>query len=127
MTDNLNEGQALRPAEGGCIQVKLDEQAARLRRQLDDSGRDREAVSLVKDYGLNVMMMSLRQGVRLHEHITKGPLALQVISGRINFKVNASGVAIEVAAGSMVALDREIIHSVEALEDSTLLLTTAIG
>ncbi len=125
MADQLSEGQALRPPEGGCIEVQLDEQAARLRRELQQTGRDREAVSLVKDYGLNVMMMSLRRGARLHEHITKGPLALQVISGRINF--NASGVTKEVEAGSMVALDREIIHCVEALEDSTLLLTTAIG
>lgn len=125
MADNASAGQALRPPQGGCIVVDLADQAARLKRQIDETGRDRESASLVKDYGLNVMLMSLRRGARLHEHITKGPLALQVISGRINF--NASGAANEVAAGSMLALDREIIHSLEALDDSMVLLITAIG
>ncbi len=81
MANNVSGGQALRPAEGGCVVVDLAEQAARLKRQLDKTGEDREAVSLVKDYGLNIMLMSLRRGARLHEHITKGPMALQVISG----------------------------------------------
>ncbi len=125
MADNDNAGQALRPARGGFILIDLAGQAARLQAQRDAANRDRESVSLVKQYGLNVMLMSLRRGARLHEHHTRGPLTVQVISGRVNFI--AAGASNEIAAGSMIALDREVAHSVEAAEDSTLLLTTAIG
>jgi quercetin dioxygenase-like cupin family protein len=125
MADNDNVGQALRPAEGRFLQVQLKDEIARLARQLETSGHDRDAISLVKDYGLNIMLMALRSGARLHDHRTKGPLAVQVISGRVNFVV--AGVTNEVAAGSMIALDREIVHSLQATEDSLVLLTTAIG
>ena len=33
----------------------------------------------------------------------------------------------ELASGSMAALDRNIVHELEALEESIALLTTAIG
>jgi quercetin dioxygenase-like cupin family protein len=125
MADHENIGQALRPVEGGFLQVQLAEKTAHLQHQLETSGRDREAISLIKDYGLNVMLMALRAGARLHEHHNKGPLALQVLSGRVNFI--AAGAVNEVRPGSIVALDREIPHSLEAIEDSMVLLTTAIG
>ncbi len=125
MAANENAGQALRPAKGGFSLIRLADDAARLKAQLDSSAADRAAESLVKDYGLNVTLMVLKRGARLHEHHTRGPLTVQVMSGRVNFV--AAGTPNELAAGSMLALDRETPHSVEALEDSALLLTSAIG
>ena len=125
MAENERVGQALRPSGGGYAMIDIGAEADRLKSKLDASGGDREAISLVKDYGLNVMLMWLRRGARLHEHHTKGPLTVQVISGRVSFA--AAGVPHEIAPGIMFALDREVAHSVEALEDSALLLTTAIG
>jgi quercetin dioxygenase-like cupin family protein len=125
MPENEKAGQALRPASGGFAMIDVGAEAKRLKSKLDASGGDREATSLVKDYGLNVMLMLLRRGARLHEHHTKGPLTVQVLSGRVKFA--AAGVPHEIASGTIFALDREVAHSVEALEDSALLLTTAIG
>ncbi len=125
MAESEKAGQALRPDAGGFAMIDVGAEVSRLKSKLDASGGDRLAESLVKDYGLNVMLMCLRRGARLHEHRTKGPLTVQVISGRISFA--AAGTPHEVAPGVMFALDREVLHSVEALEDSVLLLTTAIG
>ncbi len=125
MADDENIGQALRPAPGGFAMIDVTAEIDQLKSKLGASGGDREAKSLVKDYGLNVMLMALRRGARLHEHRTRGPLTVQVMSGRVNFA--AAGVPHEITPGTMFALDREIVHSVEALEDSVLLLTTAIG
>ncbi len=125
MADNENIGQPLRPGAGGFAMIDVGTEVNRLKSKLDASGSDREAKSLVKDYGLNVMLMVLRRGARLHEHHTKGPLTVQVVSGRVNFA--AASVPHEIAPGVMFALDREVAHDVEALEDSVLLLTTAIG
>jgi quercetin dioxygenase-like cupin family protein len=125
MVESEKVDQALRPSKGGLALIGIAAEAARLKAKLDASDGDREAISLVKDYGLNVMLMRLKRGARLHEHHTKGPLTVQVISGLV--KLVAAGTPNEVAAGSMLALDRDIPHSVEALEDSALLLTTALG
>ncbi len=124
MTDRENPGQALRPPKGGFVSIRVGDEVARLRTRLESSSADREAVSLVKDYGLNVMLMVLKQGARLHEHHTKGPVTVHVIAGRVSLV--AADTPHEIAAGGILALDREIPHSVDALEDSVLLLTTAL-
>jgi quercetin dioxygenase-like cupin family protein len=125
MAGNDNVGQPLRPSEGGFVSIDIADETKRLKSRLDAADADREAVSLVKDYGLNVMLMLLKRGARLHDHHTKGPLTVQLMSGRVNLV--AAGKPHEIAPGAVCALDREVVHSVEALEDSALLLTTAIS
>ncbi len=124
MADRETAGQALRPPKGGFMSIRIENEVARLRTRLESSGTDREAASLVKDYGLNVMLMVLKQGARLHEHHTKGPVTVHVIAGQV--RLVAANTPHEIAAGGILALDREIPHSVDALEDSVLLLTTAL-
>jgi quercetin dioxygenase-like cupin family protein len=118
-------GQALRPSRGGFALIEVADEIARLRAKLEATGTDREAASVVKDYGLNVMLMLLKAGAQLHEHRTKGPLTVQVISGRV--RIVAANAPHELGAGAILALDREVPHRVEALEQSALLLTTAMG
>jgi quercetin dioxygenase-like cupin family protein len=124
MADRETAGQALRPSKGGFVSIRIAEEIAKLRAKLDSASGDREAVSLVKDYGLNVMLMVLKQGARIHEHHTKGPLTVQVIAGLV--RIVAANSPNEIATGGILALDREIPHSVEAVEESVLLLTTAL-
>lgn len=97
MAENEKEGQALRPSAGGFAMIDVGAEVTRLKSKLDASGGDRIAESVVKDYGLNVMLMCLRRGARLHEHHTKGPLTVQVISGRVSF--TAAGTPHEIAPG----------------------------
>jgi len=125
MADHDTIGQALRPSEGAFASIKIADEIARLKAKLDASPADREGASLVKDYGLNVMLMMLKRGARLHEHRTKGPITVQVISGSVNFV--AANTPNQLVAGTLFALDREVPHSVDALEDSVLLLTAALG
>ena len=124
MADRETTGQALRPPKGGSVSIRVGDEVARLRAKLESSSADREAVSLVKDYGLNVMLMVLKKGARLHEHHTKGPVTVHVVAGRVSLV--AADTPHEIAAGGILALDREIPHSVDALEESVLLLTTAL-
>ena len=125
MDEHQTALKALRPTHGGVAFIELADELTRLRQRLESSKEDRQAASLVKDYGLNVMLMLLKKGARLHEHRTKGPLTVQVVAGVVRFVVANSHN--ELAAGTIVAVDREVPHSVEALEESVLLLTTALG
>jgi quercetin dioxygenase-like cupin family protein len=115
--------QALRPDTGGMITVSIAAEMARLKSTPEWESRDRHAVSLVKDDTLNILLMILKQGARLHEHRTKGPIALQVVSGSIRFSAGAERT---ISAGEIVSLDRNISHSLEALEESAIILVTAI-
>jgi len=116
--------QALRPNIGGMITINIAAEIARLKSTPEWASRDRQAVSLVKDDALNILLMILKQGARLHEHSAKGPIAVQVISGSIRFSAGAERI---IAADEIVGLDRNVAHSVETLEESAMMLITAIG
>lgn len=117
--------QALRPSVGGMVSLNIMDEAARLKARPEWSSEDRLAVSLVKDDALNILLMVLKKGARLAEHRTKGPIAVQVLSGSVRFSAGSKDA--ELASGSMAALDRNVVHELEALEESIVLLTTAIG
>jgi len=107
------------------VSLNIMDEAARLKAKPEWLWEDRLAVSLVKDDGLNILLMLLKKGARLAEHRTKGPIAVQVVSGLVRF--SAASKDAELASGSMAALDRNVVHELEALEESSVLLTTAIG
>lgn len=123
MTSEHNR-QPLRPTAGGMITVKFADEIVRLKTSAEWKSGDRHAVSLVKNDALNVLLMVLKKGAHLHEHHTKGPITVQVISGSIRF-IGGPDQRI-ISAGEMLGLDRAIPHSLEALEESALILVTAI-
>jgi len=117
--------QALRPSAGGMLSLSIMDEVARLKAKPEWSSEDRLAVSLVKDDALNILLMVLKKGARLAEHRTRGPIAVQVLSGSVRFSAGSKDA--ELSSGSIAALDRNIVHELEALEESVVLLTTAIG
>jgi quercetin dioxygenase-like cupin family protein len=119
-----HDRQPLRPAAGGMLTVKFADEIERLKNSAEWKSGDRHAISLVKNDALNVLLMVLKKGTHLHEHRTKGPITVQLVSGSIRFSVGPDQCII--SAGEMVALDRGIPHSLEALEESALILVTAI-
>jgi quercetin dioxygenase-like cupin family protein len=108
-------------AQGKQIAVDIRAEIARLKSEPAWAANDRHGSSLVKGEGINVALMMLKKGAKLQEHHTRAPITVQVIEGRINFV--AKDKTQLVTAGTMVALDRAIEHSVEALEESALVLT----
>lgn len=122
MTDEHSK-QALRPAADGMITISVDSEIARLKSTPEWESGERHAASLIKDAPLNILLMVLKKGARLHEHRAKGPIAVQVVAGSIRFSAGAERI---ISAGEMVGLARNVAHSVEALEESAILLVTAI-
>ena len=108
-------------AQGGSIAVDLRSEIARLKGEPAWADNDRHGSSLVKGDGINVALMVLKKGAKMQEHHTRAPITVQVIEGRINFIAN--GKTQLATAGMLVALDRAIEHSVEAVEESAIVLT----
>lgn len=117
--------QALRPSVGGMVSLNIMDEVRRLKAKPEWSSEDRLAVSLVKDDALNILLMVLKEGARLAEHRTKGPIAVQVLAGSVRFSAGSEQTAL--SAGHITALDRDLVHSLEALEESVVLLTTSIS
>ena len=86
-------------------------------------GSGRNAKTLIKYDDLRVVLMVLKAKMRVPEHRTDGRLTVQMLSGRI--EVRALGRTFDLHAGSLLALDRDAPHDVEAIQDSTFLLTIA--
>ena len=79
------------------------------------------AVTLVKESGLAVVLTHLHSGATLQEHAAPGAATVQVLDGRVRIQIGDK--ALEVRSGRLLAFNPGVRHSVEALEDSTLLLT----
>jgi quercetin dioxygenase-like cupin family protein len=123
MSEESNR-QPLRPKAGGMLSLRIADEVARFKAKPEWPSVSRLAVSLVKDDALNILLMLLKKGAHLAEHRTKGPIAVHVLSGAVLFK--AGNDSAKLSSGSIAALDRDVVHELEALEESLVLLITAI-
>jgi quercetin dioxygenase-like cupin family protein len=85
------------------------------------SGRRSE--TLLKTPSLRVVLVTMRAGTELHEHVAPGPITVQPLQGR--FTLIVEGEEHEVAPGTLVSLAGDTRHAVRAVEDGAFLLTIA--
>ncbi len=83
----------------------------------------RNAKTLVKEPDFRLILIALRQGGRMEEHRAPGRISIHTLSGRLRLQV--LGQSIDLSAGQILALDPNIAHDVEALDESAFLLTIA--
>lgn len=83
--------------------------------------QERRGITLVKQGGLNVVLTHVHAGGTLAEHSAPGAATVQVLDGHVRVRVGDE--TLDVPAGRLVAFDAKVRHDVEAIEDSTLLLT----
>jgi quercetin dioxygenase-like cupin family protein len=101
----------------------LGEQLARLRAEEPLQKHGRDALTLVRDSGMNLVLTVLKSGARLNEHKAPGPISVLVLEGRITF--SADGQRLDLGPHGLVTLPARVPHEVEALEDSAILITIA--
>ena len=84
-------------------------------------GQSRTAVTLVKQGGMSIVLTHLHAGSSLEEHAAPGAASVQVLDGHVHVEIGDE--TLDVPGGRLIAFDSGVRHRVEALEDSTLLLT----
>jgi len=114
-----------RPLHGPLQSFDLQEEVARLRAEKAWREGERNAITLRKGEGLNVVLLVMKEGDRLDEHSAPGPMTLSVHEGRIRF--SAADEEIEAEAGTLLACDAAVRHSVEAVGDAVCLLNAVTG
>ncbi|MDX9924029.1 MAG: hypothetical protein RBS48_04640 [Ignavibacteriaceae bacterium] len=103
------------------LTFSIDNEIARLKKENAWINGDRNAVTLQKNSRLRVVLMSLHKGATLREHKVEGPITLFIVSGKINFISEKEKVQVE--TNGLIVLEKAIPHDVEALEDTTIILT----
>jgi quercetin dioxygenase-like cupin family protein len=85
------------------------------------AGQTRSGITLAKHGGMTIVLTHLHAGGKLQEHAAPGAATVQVLDGHI--RLDLEGKTLDVPSGRLAVFDSGVRHSVEALEDSTLLLT----
>lgn len=106
------------------MQFDLRSEAEQLRHE-DGSKEGQNAKTLVKYDDFRIVVITLDRAARIPWHHTAGRISIHTVAGHV--RVRASERTFDLPAGSLLALDRTLPHEVEALEQSTLLLTIAWG
>ncbi len=121
MTKAKRESLRDRTLKAPLLSFSISEEIARLKKEPGWIKGDRNAVTLQKNSNLRVVLITLHKGATLHEHKVEGPITLLVLSGKINFI--AGGENVNAESNGFIVLEKAIPHDVEALEDTTFLLT----
>jgi quercetin dioxygenase-like cupin family protein len=77
--------------------------------------------TLLKKSDLRVVLISMQAAARLKEHHADGTSSLYVVQGHIRY--STQGQVYDLRGGSLFTLGASIKHSVEAVEESSFLLT----
>jgi quercetin dioxygenase-like cupin family protein len=110
-----------RPAAVPLRHIRISEQIERLKQEPTWRTGDRNAITLIKEPTLRLVLIALKKGAKLHEHQAGGPITIQAVSGSLRLTI--AGRASELRSGEIAVLESAIGHEVEALEEVTLLLT----
>ena len=127
MSDGLHDDHQHRrphtpPMAALFLEFDLTRELEQLHREPEwNSGQN--AKTLVKYDDLRVVLTVLKARARLPEHQTKGRISIQTVAGHI--LVRAEGRTFDLPAGSLLALDQNLPHDVEAIEESAFLITIA--
>ena len=110
------------PLESPVLSFDLNAEIEQLRKE-DAWQGGRNSRTLVKHSDFRVVLTVLKSGARLHEHRAADRISVQTVAGHI--RMHVVGKVLDLPAGHLLALERAIVHDVEALEDSAFLLTRA--
>jgi quercetin dioxygenase-like cupin family protein len=104
------------------LQIDLERELQQLRQQ--DSwqrGTGRSSKTLAKYPDFRIVLILMKSGTRMRQHRAEGRVSIQQLEGQVC--VHLADRKVNVSAGHLLVLDCGVLHDVEALEESALLLT----
>ena len=106
---------------GSLLLFDLPAETEQLRHEAPWQSTSRNAKTLVKYPDLRAVLIAMKAGTRMAGHKADGSISLHALTGKLRLHLQAQ--AVELPVGRLVTLERALPHDVEALEDSSFLLT----
>ena len=110
---------------GAVLLLNIDSESKDVLAAAKAAGIGHAAKTLVKDGPLRSIILGLRGGALLRDHEAPGPVSIHVLSGGV--AVTSPGRTDSLKAGAAVVFGSPVSHSLEASEDSVVLVTIAVA
>ncbi len=105
------------------LQIDMEQELQELRQEDSwqrETGRSSKTLAKYPDF--RIVLILMKGGTRMCRHRAEGRVSIQQLKGRVRIHLEAHR-KVEVSAGHLLVLDCGVLHDVEALEESALLLT----
>lgn len=99
----------------------LNSMGEQLLEEANAASAGRAALTLARGNDLTVVLTAITAGTVLHEHRAPGPATVVILNGSIVFSSNTENITLE--KGEAVVFTADVLHAVEANEDSVLLVS----
>jgi quercetin dioxygenase-like cupin family protein len=101
--------------------LDLPEEIRQMRTSVPPGGRRHLSKTLIRTADVRLVLMVLESGARIDEHKTEGRMTIQGIDGHVRVRSGES--TFDLAPGQLLVLDRDVPHALQAVEESSILLT----
>jgi len=104
------------------LQIDFERELRQLR--LEDSWQresGRSSKTLAKYPDFRIVLILMKSGTRMRQHRAEGRISIQQLKGEV--RVHLAARKVTLSTGHLLVLDCGVLHDVEALEESALLLT----
>lgn len=126
MDKKFNEATPQRPEgdrviDAPLVEINLPTFTKQIKEEEAWKNGDRNAITVYKTNGMRIVLIALHKGAEMKQHKAAGIISIQVIEGQMTFTADEKNV--ELNTGQMLALHKDIPHSVLAKEETIFLLT----
>ena len=110
-----------RPSIAGGVSYDPAALDGELRKEAAYAASGYTARTLVREPDLRVVLIVMKAGARMVDHKAERTASVHTLSGRV--RLHLPGKPVDLPAGHLLALEANLRHDVEALEQSAFLLT----
>ena len=130
MENKSNEATPQRPEgdrmlDASLVTMDLNKLIEQVRTETTWKDSDRNSITIFKSSTMRIVLLGLHEGAALKTHTANGIISVQVLEGHLQFTAN--GQTIDRQKGEMLALQKQVPHSVLAIQETFFLLTLAMS
>lgn len=104
------------------LQIDFEREVQQLRREdawQRETGRSSKTLAKYPDF--RIVLILMKSGTRMRQHRVEGRISIQQLKGEV--RIYLADREVSLSTGHLLVLDCGVLHDVEALEESALLLT----
>ena len=104
------------------LQIDFERELQQLRREDSwqrETGRSSKTLAKYPDF--RIVLILMKSGTRMRQHRAEGRISIQQLKGHV--RIHLADRKVSLSTAQLLVLDCGVLHDVEALEESALLLT----